>query len=135
MRTKKVSKRIVPKKKLVNKNPLHIRIEYMEAVESKKDLLSTEANLLQIRQAIKKYQELRLQELRLKLKIQRRIKEVGSDIDHLEKTLPQVRIPRYLVEETFDNQPLKTISESPRSQDLESQLREIQEKLRSLQRR
>ncbi|VVB79960.1 Uncharacterised protein [uncultured archaeon] len=135
MKTKKVSKKVIPKKKQITQNPLHIRIEYMEAVESKRDLLSTEANLIQIRQAIKKYQDLRIQELRLKLKIQKAVKEVESEIAHLEKILPQIRIPRYLVEETFDNKPLKILSESPRSQDLESQLKEIQEKLRGLQRR
>lgn len=135
MKTKKPRK--VASKKKESHQPLHIRIEYSEGIESKRDTLSIEASMIQIRQAIKRYKDLRIQELRLKLRIQKSIKEIQSEITHLEKILPQVRIPRYLVEEVHENPlPIKTISESNnRSHDLESQLKEIQDKLRQLQRR
>ena len=50
-------------------NVIHIKFEYLEAIEAKKDILQTEISLLKIAKKINAYQELRKQELKTKIKL------------------------------------------------------------------
>ena len=108
---------------------IHVRLEYEDAIQSKKDILSSEMDLLKIIQTIKKYHELRSKEFKLKIKLYRQIKTLLTEIRRLQKNLPELKIPKILKKhETKEIISKKEIA----NDDIESQLREIQEKLNSL---
>jgi len=108
-------------------NLIHVKIGYDEGVESKKNLLNSEINLLNIAKIIRVYRLLRIDELRLKLQIIKKMKSINLNIKRLEKIVPKVKIPEKSREvriktpvEKYDN-------------NIEKELRKIQEKLNTLQ--
>jgi len=143
-----------------NQNLIHIRIEENEAIESKRDVLQTEASLIKIAQAIKRYRILRLKELSIKIELFKKIKDLKNDIRNLKTFLPKFQIPNVLKkhEEEMDRpiiiqdlkpkqektkttkkerkttkQKVKKKEEKPEIDDLELQLKEIQDKLGQLE--
>lgn len=111
-------------------NPIHIKLEYPEAVDSKKNALNSEINLLKISKTIKNYSLLRKKEQNKKLKILKLIKETKTELGKIQKNLPKVEIPEILQE--HENAEEIKIKEK-NNKDLESQLQDIREKLKSLQ--
>lgn len=122
-----------------NKDLIHIQVGYEEALKSKKEILSSEINLLNIKKDMKSYHFLRKNELKTKLKLYRKIKEVVTIINRLQKELPEINIPRHLVKEKipenkkdYVERKIERTREIRYDKNLENQLREIQEKLRAL---
>jgi hypothetical protein len=118
-----------------NENLIHIRLGYEEALQSKTDILSSEMNLINIMKTIRKYRFLRLKELKTKLKLHQKIKEVVTGIKKVQKTLPELKIPEILQKEKMPEESRELeIKETSYNRDLEFQLKNIQEKLNALQR-
>ena len=122
-------------KKVKNENTIHIKINYEEALQSKKAILLSEMNLLRVIKIVKKYKLLRLNEFKLKIKLYRKIREINNSIKKLQNTLPKTDMPDILKEE----KPLKRINNQKRvikerkyDDKIESQLQDIQSKLNSL---
>ena len=115
-----------------NENLIHIRLGYKEVIQSKKDILSSEMDLLKIVKAIKKYRFLRLEELKMKLKLYRKIKEIKNNIKKLQTMLPTLKIPEILKKDKDSKEIEKKIKEKQYDKTLESQLQEIQNKLKAL---
>ena len=107
-----------------DENPVYVKLEYEEALESKKDILSSQVSLLRIIQMIRKYRLFRLEELKIKAKVYKKIKT----------DLPHVKIPQ--IKKTDEEKEfVKRIKETTGSEydnSLEIQLQEIQEKLRDI---
>ena len=113
-----------------NEKLIHVKLEYEEAIQFKKDVLSLEMNLLKTIQTIKRYNKHRSEELELKLKFHKQIKRLLTEIRLLQKNFPELKIPQILQE----HETKETIhKEKYYSDDIESQLRKIQEKLNSLE--
>jgi hypothetical protein len=116
-------------------NLIHIKLEYDESLETKKNILNTEKDLINLLRTIKHYHTLRSEELRKRLSIQKKIKELKLNITKLEQVLPKIRIPEILKKETTDviKEPVpKKIKKEDYDKNIEEQLREIQEKLKRL---
>lgn len=120
-------------------NLIHVRFEYEEALEAKKDILSSEMGILKISRIMKKYHLLRIDEFRNKTKLLKKITELKSSITGLQQALPKIKIPRILEKEISEKEKeperIKKIREEKYGEeegDLESQLRKIQEKLREI---
>ena len=119
---------------------IHVKLEYEEAVQSKKDILSLEANLLTILQTIKRYHPLRIEELKSKSKVYTRIKEIVKNLKQLERTLPKIKIPQILKEHHLESveelekieEKISKVKTQKYDSTLESQLEEIQGKLKDL---
>ena len=121
---------------------IHIKFEYEEAVQAKKDILFSQANLLRIAKAVKNYNTFRSEELKLKIKAHKKIKELLTDIGKLQQTIPKIKIPEILqktFEEDFkgsEGKPsvkIKIPAEKTRyDKDIETQLAEIQARLKRL---
>ncbi len=116
---------------------IHVRLEYSEAVQSKRDILASQANLLRILQTIKRYHPLRMEELKVKTRVHVRMSEILKNIKKLETTLPKIQMPKILqehhleaVEEIEDK--INKTKERKYDSSLESQLQEIQDRLREL---
>jgi hypothetical protein len=109
---------------------IHVKFEYPEAVESKKEILSFEMNLLETLQTLKNYNLLRKEEFALKLKLHRKIKSLLAEIKSLQKTLPKVE----LSDELHKEKATKTDNKKrPINDDINFQLQEIQRKLAALE--
>ncbi len=109
-------------------NLIHIKLEFSEAVESKKDMLYSQQALLKLAQIIKQYRTVRTEELKLKLKIHKKMQEVVTNINKLQKILPEIEIPSIKKRE----EKIKTTTR--KDDNLEYQLKEIQNRLRALDR-
>lgn len=109
---------------------IHVKIDYMEAVQSKKDLLASEGDFIRVLKIIKKYTLLRKEELNTRLRMQNKIKSLKINIGRLNEILPKVKIPSIL-KKNEKEKPVQ-IKQETKDKDLESQLREIQERLRKL---
>ena len=112
-----------------NENLIHVKFEYEEALQSKKEVLSSEMTLLKIVKIIKEYRSLRLEELKLKLKLHRRMKETITNMRKLQTILPTLEILK-------KDEDIKKVDKIKKTQydGLEYQLQEIQDKLKSLSR-
>jgi len=118
-----------------NENLIHVKLEYEEALQSKRDVLSSEMNLIQIIKVMRQYRFLRLKELKTKLKLYQKIKEVITDIKKVQTVLPKLKIPEILQKGKITEEPKRLeIKEEPYyDKSLESQLKDIQRKLNALQ--
>jgi len=112
-------------------NLIHVRIEPEEALDSKKAILSSQMSLLIILKIIKKYKLLRIEELKTKEDLHKKIKETNTEIGKLQLTLPKLKIPELLHKE---KEVKKTNKKIIANDDLEFQLQEIQNKLNTLAR-
>lgn len=118
---------------------IHVKFGHEEARQSQKDVLSLEMNLLKILKVIKKYHPIRSEELKTKLKLHRKLKEVITNMGRLQTTLPKLKIPEILKKEHEEDKKLhepkiKEIKKEKYDEGLESQLQEIQDRLNKLQR-
>ena len=118
----------------VNKgdNFIHVKLEYGEVLTSKKEILASEMDIINIMKSMGRYVFLRQKELDLKSQFYREIKKIVINLRLLETSLPHIRVPKMLMPEVEKQKPeekkIKTMSEDG----LESQLRDIQRKLRSI---
>lgn len=114
---------------------IHIKLDYDEAINAKRDLLSFERDLIRVLKRVKNYHNYRSEELKVRLRIYRRIKELKTSLNKLGNSLPKVKIPEILSkgrEEFKIDKKIKTNSRDL-NLDLDSQLEEIQNKLKKLQ--
>jgi len=116
-------------------SPIHIKIQYDEAVSIRKDVLNSEMNTLKMLKFLRKYSLLRKEELKAKQKFFRLLKRIDKNIKKLETTLPEFNVPKILKKphKAKKEQLTRKRAEGYKGQrDIEAQLREIQEKLEVL---
>ena len=127
---------------------IHIKFEYGAGVQSKKDILSTEIDLLKMNQRLKNYLIYRMEELERKLDMERKLRSLKLDLGKLQNLMPDVKIPQILekahkkaVQERKAGARPKKVEQKVRVQEapeekpkdeLESQLAEIQKRLSAL---
>jgi hypothetical protein len=121
----------------------HIKVDYEEAVEAKRDMLSSERDFINILKIMRKYNALRQKELDNKLKIHNKIRDLKINLRKITDILPKIKIPDILkkrnlpekeevvVEEKLVKVEPKT-KEAIDEDELEKQLKEIQERLSKL---
>lgn len=113
-------------------NPVYFRIGYYEAIESKKDALSSEMSFLNIIKIARRYNSLKKEELEIKERIYKTIKELGVAVRKTKTSFPFLKIP-----ETAKRVELKKETKTPKKdfdESLESELRNIQERLKMMSR-
>jgi hypothetical protein len=112
-------------------NLIHIKLEPSEATQSKKDILATQMGLIKILKSVREYRALRLRELKLKTSLSKKIKELKTNLKELNEIRPHVKVPKEFKEmEVKKMSPKKELSYSG---DLESELNQIQKKLKELE--
>jgi hypothetical protein len=113
---------------------IHVKIDYDEAIQGKKDLLYAEKQFIGLLKTIKRYTLLRKEELNTKLRLQKKMKELKINMGRLNETLPKIKLPEILKKEReeFEEESSSKAKKEKNNQDLEIQLREIQERLRRL---
>jgi hypothetical protein len=115
---------------------LHLRIDFSEALNAKKSLLSTKITFLQAIQIIESYFSNRKKELAMKVELKDKIKEINNQISEL----IHQELPRVTGEETkFGKESVKISKdknlnkkEKKNRSAIEFELREIKRKLEEL---
>jgi hypothetical protein len=134
-------KKKISKKKNSNKKEaqiIHIKLEHSEAIDSKRDVLISEMNILKLKKIIQKYSELRNKELDTKIEILNKIKICKKNLAKLEKLMPSLKVPEILKDSYSKKITQEETSEpkrrlTPKNTSLESELEDIQRRLQSLQ--
>ncbi|MCA9487348.1 MAG: hypothetical protein KC516_00090 [Nanoarchaeota archaeon] len=115
-----------------DKTLMHVKVDYREGIQGKKELLGMELAVLKMLEALKEYHSLRIEELKTKMSINTKIRKVNAQINVLKKVIPDVKVPKKYKEpsvkkiiERKEKPVKKTYSTA-----LERELQEIQEKLR-----
>jgi len=75
---------------------IHIKFEYSAGVQCKRDLLSTEVDMIKINKRIQRYQQLRMQELDIKMQVDRKMKAFKLNMGRLQNLMPDLKIPQIL---------------------------------------
>jgi hypothetical protein len=75
-------------------NPVYVKLEYDEALQSKRDILLLQMNLLKIIKIIKHYRLLRLEELKIKATAYRRLKDLITNLRKIKTNLPKIKVPQ-----------------------------------------
>jgi hypothetical protein len=108
----------------------HIRLEYGEAVEGKKHLLSAELNLLHVLKQTKNYKLLRKKEFTLRNKIKTLLTSVKTKTNLVRSTFPDEAVAK-IKRKRGDKIVVEKLQKEPRS-DIQKELETIQKKLREL---
>ena len=119
-------------------NLIHIKLDYSEALQSKKDMLASEMSALRIAKHIKAYKYHKSNKLDLKIGLYKKIKELKNLIINLQKVLPKLHMPEILRKEGYTETDHKTESKAKKEvkdSSIEDQLWEIQRRLNELQSR
>ena len=119
---------------------VHIKVDYGDALSAKRNILSTEANFLKVIKRIKRYELLRSEELNNRLRIQNKIKDLKANMVKINEVFPKVKLPEILKKKEVEKKKKveeeekikEPVKEKHEEDDLETQLREIQEKLMKL---
>jgi len=116
-------------KKLRKENPVYVRVDYEDALNAKKNLLSYQVELISMVKSIKKYGMLSESEGYLKTNLRNTLRAVNENIRKIEGNLPKVEEPKRKQEEAQSK-------EQPAieyyNEDLESQLAQIRKKLEQI---
>jgi hypothetical protein len=120
-----------------SENILHVKLEYDEGIQSERDVLLSEKGILGILKTIKRYQLLRTEDLNNRIRIQKKMKDIESNITKLHQTFPVLKIPDILKdEEEYRKERMEKKQGKKKDEDdidLENQLKEIQERLKKLE--
>jgi len=106
---------------------IHVRLEYAEALEGKREFLSLQLNLLNILKKLKNYKIERKRELILKNKLKKQLASLRTEINNIGTFLPSEEAEKQVKKKK------KQTAEVRKKENIETQLREIQEKLAKLQ--
>jgi hypothetical protein len=113
-----------------SENLLHVKLEYEEGVQSERDVLSSEKDILSILKTIKRYQLLRTEDLNNRLRIYKKMKDI-------ELNITTIKIPDILKDEEEYRKEREEKRHGKKKDkddiDLENQLRDIQERLKKLE--
>lgn len=115
---------------------LYIRFEYDEAIEGKKQMLSSQADFLELLKSFKNYKHTRERELILKNRLKIRWLELQNELANIMQFFPQEAEEEKEVEslrrETKNKIKILETPEKKEYETIESELNEIQRKLARL---
>ncbi len=116
---------------------IHLKFEYEEALQSKRNILYSEKNLMIIAKKMNNYISLREEELKTKVNLHRKIRGIIASIRKLQRVVPNFKVPKIIGKEGHRIKKEEIVKIRPKAvksrNNIESQLQEIQEKLNTLQ--
>lgn len=120
---------------MTDRTLVHVRVDYVDALESKKNILNIEKSVLEVNEVALNFSSLRTLELKNKLKFYRKVREILNIVKELKKNLPEGKIPKRVREMKAEGKTKeKSAKKTKEKRGVELQLRDIQEKLAALQR-
>ncbi len=120
-------------------NLVHLKFEYQEALTGKREILYSEKVLVNLLAIVKRYNALRMDELKLKAKLHRKTRELINKIKQLDESFPNINVEKILHHDIDKNEEIrhpekiiKVKNEPEPDSEIESQLRDIQRKLNAI---
>ncbi len=113
---------------------IHVKLEYDELIQAKKDFLSLQRDLLRLVKFIKRHHGFRMEELDRKIVLGKKLKELDSNINALHKSLPVLKVPSILKKDLGEEHEEVEVQDFSRHQSdnsIERELQQIQGKLDS----
>ena len=118
-----------------SENPVYLKFGYYESLEAKRDLLSSEMSFLNLLRIMERYNALRLEEMRLKSELYKAIRELDLSLKKTKSSFPFLKIPesakRQEIVKRETSEKIRSVKEIL-DENLESQLKSIQDKLRAI---
>ena len=109
---------------------IHVRFEYEEALEARRQLLSSQVNVLEFLEKFKKYKNLKRRELILKGRLKQTLVSLRAEINRLEESLPSETEEEIKIIQRARKK--HRITEAKGDKKIREELQEIKEKLASL---
>ena len=113
---------------MMDEKNVHVMLNSDESLDLRKELLNFQADLIEMMKTRKRHELLRKEELKLKAQARKALKEVNSDILHINRIWPKPEMPKIARESGNGNADVK----GGEDVNLETQLEEIKKKLESL---
>ena len=111
---------------------VHVKFDHVQALEAKKDILELEMLNLNAQKFLKRYTDIRKEELKLKIKLQQKMSLILADLKKLKEHLPSSQLPEAIRKRKEEIK--KELQEKGEySKDIEFELERIKEKLKQLQ--
>lgn len=125
-------------------NPVYLKLGYYEGLGAKREMLSSQVSLLNLVKIMRRYNTLRQEELRMKSRIYKEIKELNAKVKETKSYFPFFEIPEKLrkrehIIKVKKEEPVKTIPLEKKIEikkadiDLEMQLKDIQDRLKAIE--
>jgi hypothetical protein len=115
---------------------IYVKIDYGKAISAKKQVLSSEADVLHIIKHMNEYKKLRNQELILKTRLKNQLKFVKLSLKKAVSEMPQIpnmEIKAISRKSSLPIQKPATVREKRKNDSIEKELAEIHEKLNRLE--
>ena len=103
----------------------HVKLNYEEALDAKKQILSAQLNLLQTAKRVRNYKVLRKRELTTKTKLKANLKSLRTKIKALQTSFPHE-------EDSIEKIIIKKRAQKRKDNDIKEQLKDIEKKLDNL---
>ena len=113
---------------------IHVKFEYNDALDSRKDILKLEMEIVKTLKQLKSYQKERKNEFKLKNTLKRKFLELAKLMKQLEEFFPQDAIPKHAEMQEIPKQiRIKVGVDKKRMTDLEKELLNLRQQLHALQ--
>jgi len=113
----------------------YVQINYQEALNARKDILSSQINIISLAKKISSWKKLRKAELGKKITLKKAIKHSTAQVNLLMRELPDVDGEKFRAENTGENySKTETLGEKSRKKSIEQELEDIKQKLARLNR-
>ena len=113
---------------------IHVKLEYDELIQAKRDFLSLQRDFLRLIKFLKRYHAVRTDELNRKTLMNKKFRQLNINVRSLQKILPRLEVPKILnKEEDVDVEEFETpgFSSAPSDRSIEKELEDIQGRLDS----
>jgi len=117
----------------MNQELVHIKFDYEETLNNKKQLLLSQKNMLRLIRILRQYKELRIKELKLKQKLNEKLTTTSKNIKQIEKIFPKLKQekPKKIDEVKKLDKIIKN-EEEIHEKTIEEELKQIQKKLSAI---
>ncbi len=106
---------------------IHVKLERIEAIDAKKEILSCEAGILELIKKIRQYKNLRLREISAKNNLKTSVSKLKNEVKKIKTILPKPEGIKHPVERIKLPK-----QEDGHNRDIDKQLNEIKSKLARL---
>ena len=123
---------------MMDEKLIHLKIGYLDSLETKKDVLTLQKDLIGLAGQIERFNSVRISEINSKIKLGIAMRKTVDSLKKLKGILPDPKVPKILIKENAEKPAKKEKKLDMKMQkirderDIESQLRDIQNKLGSL---
>ena len=116
----------------MKKQELYVSLETNEYKKSKTDILNSQADLLNMMKYLENLKQIKQEKINLKIKLHTIFTQLIENLKNFEENLPTPKVPKSIQDKQKQTQETNPEQPFSRYEEIEGELREIQEKLKTL---